>query len=99
MPVRPLGLNGVPSDIIEADQLKSLGRERLRRRFIDIAHNIRFPFATGTWAIPPQLLQGNITFAAILPFDGQFSPNLLNVCGLHVQSRIMCGPTERFQRD
>lgn len=98
MSVCPLWLNGVPSYIIEANQLKSLWRKRLRRSFVDIAHNVRFAFTPGAWAIPPQLLQRNITFAAILPFDGQFSPNLLNVRGLHVQSRIMCCRTERFQR-
>ena len=50
------------------------------RDFVEVTHDIHLALAPRAGTIAPQLLQGNVTLAALGPFDGQFCSD-----GLYVQ--------------
>ena len=75
--VGPDWLHSVASDAVQPDQLKRLGRQGFGRILVKIAHDIGFTFATRAWAITAQFLQGDKTFSAVLPLDGELIANRL----------------------
>ena len=77
--VTPNRLNCVTADLRDPPQLKRLRRQRLVRTFVKNAHDIPLSFAPRTWAVAPHRLQSQKALAAVVPFDGQFLANLLNV--------------------
>lgn len=83
MTVCPNGLNPVTTDADNLPQLKSRRRQFRFRIFIHVPQNIRLTLATGARTTPPQFLQRNKTFAAVIPFHGEFISDLLNVRRAH----------------
>lgn len=81
--VGPDGLNGVAPDGSELTQLKRGGLERLGGAFVELAENVPFPLASRAGAGSPQGIEAEIALAAILPLDGQFLADGLEVFGAH----------------
>jgi hypothetical protein len=50
---------------------------------MDASPNIRFALANRAGTTPPRFFQRNKTLAAIVPFDGQFIPDGLEVERAH----------------
>src|SRR6266516_4836987 len=90
MAVAPNRLNGVAADVGDAPELKRLRRQRFVRILIDIPHDVALAFASGARTTTSQHFQPHETFAAILPSDGQFIADLLNIRRSHYH-RVM-GP-------
>lgn len=83
MAIAPDGLNGVGSHKSQAAELEGSRAERLFGAFVQVSHDISLSLATRTGAGSAQFLQGDVTFAAIIPFYGQFFTDSLNVDGAH----------------
>src|SRR6266516_3335447 len=83
MAVAPNRLNGVTTDIGDAAELRRLRRQRLVRLLIDIPHDVTLAFASGARTSASQRFQPHKTFAAVMPSDGQFVANLLNIRRTH----------------
>jgi hypothetical protein len=81
--IGPKGLDPVAANKIEACQLKRVRREGFLRPFVQLAHDVLFPLATGARAGAAQSLQRNEILRAILPFDGQLRSNLLQIQKKH----------------
>lgn len=86
MAVSPKWLHRVATYIAKPHQLKRARTQLLFRSLIDIAHDVRFSLARGAGTMPPKLFQRHKTFAAIVPLDGQFIADRLNVQRFHVLS-------------
>src|SRR6266478_2890041 len=88
MAVPPKGLDGVTANHREPEQLERLRSKRLLRPFVKSAHDIPLSLAAGAGTISPQRFELDETLRAIIPFDGQFIPNVLNINRSHVLSRL-----------
>ena len=86
MPIRPDGLDGITAHHDQSDQLKSRWFQRPLRTSIDVPQNVCFTLAIGAWATAPQLLKLDETLAAVVPFDGQFIADSLNVQWTHLEN-------------
>src|SRR5882762_8140032 len=96
MAVAPDRLNCVATDIGDAPELKRFWRQRFVRILIDIPHDVALALASGARTTASQRLQPHKTFAAILPSDGQFVTDLLNIRRSH-EHRVMGSHTSRPQ--
>jgi hypothetical protein len=83
VPVRPDGLDSITTDVRDASKLKRLRWQWLVRPFVEIPHYVHFTFAASTGTMPPQAFQSQITLGAVVPFNGKFLTDLLNVLGSH----------------
>ena len=83
MAILPDGLNGVPADSFDPDKLKSLRRKRTVGVFVEIAHDVDLAFASGARTTATKFLQADEIFMAIVPFDGDFLADLLEVYRAH----------------
>jgi len=84
MSVSPRGLKGVTADRGEPRQLKCLRVECFFRVPVNIPHNVGLAFAAGARAMPAEFFEGNKRFLAVIPFNGQFAANVLNVQWVHL---------------
>ena len=83
MSIGPLRLNSVSADSRDPHKLKGCGRKGLRGGFIHVSHNVALAFASGAGAVSAQVLDGDVGLSAVIPFDGQFAADVLNIYGLH----------------
>lgn len=81
--VGPDGLDGVAPDGSELTQLKRSGRERADWPPVELAEHVPFPLAFRAGAGSPQGIEAEIALAAILPPDGQFLADGLEVFRAH----------------
>jgi len=89
MPVGPERLQTVATDGLNAHHLER-GRDQRRRRCpMKLSQHIPFALAACTGTRLAKLCQGNETFAAVRPRDGQLGSDNLDVLGPHVS---MLGP-------
>src|SRR6185503_14765273 len=92
MAVAPNRLNRVTTDIGDAPELKRLRRQRFVRILVNIPHDVALAFASGARTSASQHFQPHKTFAAILPSNGQFVTDLLNIHRSHEHSVIDTQP-------
>jgi len=85
MTIAPGRLNRIAPHIRDAQQSGALGRQRLIRVFVNVAQDIGFALAPGARATTTQRLQWHKALRAIVPFDGQFLANLLNIDRSHTE--------------
>ena len=83
MTITPDGLYGIAPHGDHAGQLKGFGGEGRGRVFINVAHDVGFALAARTGAAAAELFQGDETFGAICPFNGEFLADLLDIEGAH----------------
>src|SRR2546425_655706 len=83
MSVSPLRLNRITADGRDTNKLKGRGWKRFRRSLVDLAHNIGLAFASGAGTISAEVFQRDIGFGAIIPLDGQFVADVLNINRFH----------------
>ena len=83
MSVTPNRLDGITAHGLDLFQGKRPGRKRFIRSLVDLAENVRFTMATGTRTTPSQHLQGHKRLAPIIPFDGQFISDGLEINRAH----------------
>src|SRR5208282_2345201 len=83
MPVGPNRLNRITAHANDADQFKSFRGQGLFRISVNVPHDVHLALATRARTTSPQFLQRNETFAAVIPLDGQFVADLLNVHRSH----------------
>jgi len=81
--VGPDGLEGVGTDRFQAEQLRRAGGQRTVRSFVQVSHDIGLAGATGTGAMTAQGDQGDETLGAIIPAEGEFGADDLDVDGAH----------------
>lgn len=60
-----------------------MGAEFLVGGFVEIAHDIHFAFTAGAGAGAAEFFERDETFLAVLPFDGEFLADGLEVGGAH----------------
>jgi hypothetical protein len=74
-------LQSVTANYVESREFKTVFRiTDLRAK--NVSQDIGFAATPGAGACPPQKLQIKIGFAAVIPADGEFVPDLLNVSRL-----------------
>jgi hypothetical protein len=78
MAVAPAWLQGVTANDIKTIQLKAFSSVGYGGP-ADVADNIRFAAAGRAWAGATKDFQVQIRFGLVIPLNGQFVPNLLNV--------------------
>jgi hypothetical protein len=83
MSVGPGGLHGVGPDPRELGQLKCLGCEWFFGVFVQIPHDVHLAAAARAGTAPAEFLERNVGLAAVVPFDGEFRSDRLNVHRLH----------------
>ncbi len=83
MAVGPNRLQRIASHRDQARQLKRPGRKRCGWIFVQMTHDIGFAFATGAGTGTPQILQGDETLRAIIPFNRQLIADELEVQRTH----------------
>src|ERR1700722_8482697 len=88
MAVAPDRLNGIAAHFNNAFELEGRWPERLLRPFVECSHDVALAFAASAGAGSPQLLQWNKAFPGILPFDGQFRTDLLQIRRLHIKAAL-----------
>ena len=96
MSICPDWLQGITAHAAQADQLKSIGGERTLGMLVNIAQDVRLTLAAGAGAAPPQHWQWNVTLPAIIPLDGEFVPDALNVGGLHGKNQSRAASAARL---
>ena len=79
MSICPNRLNGIATHMGKPDQLECRRRQLSFGIFMNIPQDIRFTLAAGAGTPSPQRFQRNETFIPVIPFDGQFLANQLNV--------------------
>ena len=97
MAIGPHGLQGVAAHAAQADQLKSIGGERALGLLVNIAQDVGLTLAAGAGAAPPQHWQWNVTLRTIIPLDGEFVPDALNVSGLHGKNQSRAASAARLR--
>src|SRR5208282_6344413 len=85
MSVGPHRLDRVTAHAHDADQFKGLRTQRFFRVLVNIAQDVHLALASRARTTPPQFLERNEILAAIIPFDGQFGADGLNVHRSHVR--------------
>jgi hypothetical protein len=74
-------LQCIPTHQIESKKLEALAGIG-HRGTINMTQHIRFAAAGGAWTSAPQQFEFQKRFCAIVPGNGQFVSDLLNVAGL-----------------
>lgn len=87
MTIAPKRLKRVGPDAHDSTQLKRGGLERGSRSLVKVAHDIPFTLAPGTRTAATQLLEWDEGLLSIVPFDGEFLADVLDVDWLHVVGR------------
>lgn len=77
--VRPHRLDRVTADNSPARQFKRTGWKRFVRTFVELAENIHLTLASGTRTTPAETFKQDEAFSSVVPFDGKFISNFLNV--------------------
>ncbi len=80
--VAPGGLDGVPADGFDADEVGSARAKGAIGTFVEIPEDVPFPGAGGTGAVSTESKEGNETFLAVGPADGEFGADDLEVGGV-----------------
>src|SRR5688572_3819707 len=83
MSVRPLRLNRVAADVGDAFEDERIRAQGFLRADVEVAHDVLLAFAPGAGAGAAQFLQRDETLRAVLPFQGQFISDLLDICQSH----------------
>lgn len=81
--ISPRGLDSVCSDPRQASELKGLRGQRTLRAFVQVPQDVFLAPAAGAGTMPPQFLQRDEAFAAVLPFDRQLLADRLDVHWSH----------------
>ena len=81
--VGPDGLDAVAADGIEPGQFEGDAGKGFRGVFVNVAEDVGFAGAAGAGAGAAEFFERNKILMAILPFDGQFISNRLNVGRAH----------------
>src|SRR5690349_14419764 len=89
MAITPDWLDGVATNQLELQQPKCLRSEGTLGGSVNIAHHVRFPLATCTRAGTAELLERNERLTAIVPADGEFVADRLQVQGPHTGNRYV----------
>ena len=89
MAVAPNGLDAIPAHAPELAHFEGAWRKLRLGPAMDVPHDVRFAFAAGAWASAPERFQRNVTFGPVLPTDGKFISNHLNVSRLHLFQRTV----------
>ena len=84
-------LKRVAADLRQSAQSKGIRAQLLFRSFVEIAHDVHFAFAAGARTFATQFFQRDESLGSILPLQGEFIANLLNIGRSH-ESRL---PEER----
>lgn len=85
--VGPNGLDGVAADIDHAHESKGARGERLIGPLVEVPHDVPLSLAARARAMSAHGFQRDKTLAAIVPFDGQFAADLLDVRWLHAEGQ------------
>jgi len=85
MTITPDWLNCVAPDISDAQQASALLGHWLIRVLVNVAQDISLALAPGARTTTTQRLQRHKALRAIIPFDGQFLANLLNIDRSHMR--------------
>ena len=85
MTITPDWLNCVAPDISDTQQASALLGHWLIRVLVNVAQDIGLALAPGARATTTQRLQRHKALRAIVPFDGQFLANLLNIDRSHTE--------------
>ena len=81
--VGPDGLDAVAADGIETGQFEGDAGKRFRGVLVNVAEDVGLAGAAGAGAGAAEFFERNKILPAILPFDGQFISNRLNVGRAH----------------
>jgi hypothetical protein len=84
MAVAPNRLDAIPPHALDFAHFERPWRELPLGTAMDVPHDIRLPFAAGAGASAPKRFQRDVTFRPILPSDGEFVSDRLNVSRLHL---------------
>src|SRR6266511_274285 len=90
MPVGPQRLHRVTADDGAAQELKRPRRERLGGRLVNVAQDVRLTLAARTWTVAAEFFHRDEALAPILPLDGEFIADGLDVGRAHVWVSIAC---------
>jgi hypothetical protein len=93
MAVSPLRLDCVAADVVKTHDLKREWAKRFRRRFIDVAHDVAFAVAARAWALAAHLFEADESFGAVIPFDGEFGADDVDVSWSHARKPPEGGTT------
>ena len=94
MPVFPGRLEGVTADKGVAAQAEGAGRVVSDVRLLDLAVDVGLALATGAGTGTAHRFQVQVAFDAVVPLDGEFVANRLDVLGNEFHG---CG--ERLKQD
>jgi len=98
MSIAPDRLDGVSADVRDAGKLEGLRRQRTGGIFINVPHDVLFPLASGARTMTAQEFERDETLAAIVPFDGQFGADALQIDWMHETSKhFNCGLLDTFR--
>ena len=89
MAVAPNGLDAIAAHALDLAHFEGTGRELRLGTAMDVPHDVRLAFAAGTGASAPKRFQRNVTFGSVLPTDGKFVSDRLNVGRLHLFQRTV----------
>jgi hypothetical protein len=83
MAIAPDGPDRVATHVVHARQLKRRRGQRTVGCLVEVAHDVRLPVAPGAGAITAELFELHEGFAAVVPLDGQFVADDLDVGWAH----------------
>jgi hypothetical protein len=98
--ISPCRLEPVTADLGQPNQLKRTRIQWLLWPAMQPSHDVHLAFTARAGTPPPQLFQGDETFAAIVPPDGQFTSDLLNLLRSHAVAlaAVRCAVKQRGYR-
>src|SRR5881296_1971324 len=83
VPVSPHRLDRVAACDGAAHELKRRRRERLVGRLVHVTQNVHLTLASRAWTMAPESFQRDETLASVVPLDGEFISDWLNVSRTH----------------
>ena len=89
MAVAPNGLDAIPAHAPHLADFEGTWRKLRLGPAMDVPHDVRFALAAGAGASATERFQRNVTFGPVLPPDGKFVSNHLNVSRLHLFQRTV----------
>lgn len=98
--IAPARLQSIAADDIEARQLEALiGISHVRSQ--DVTEHIWLAAARRTWAGPTQVWQIKIGFFSVVPMNGEFISDLLDIggCKRHAACRIVASSIPKIKKD
>jgi len=95
VPIGPHRLDRIVADIDDAQQLEGFRPKGLLRVLIKVAHDIDLALATGARAGATELLKRHKALRAVVPLDGEFGPDDLDVCRLHREDSKVQSPNSK----